>query len=348
MVATESERLPYQPALDGLRCAAITAVVLFHGGIPFTQGGYMGVDVFFVLSGYLITTLLLRERRSTGRIALGAFWARRARRLLPSLLVVCLGVTVMMLVDHHVDTRMETLTGVVTTLTYTSAWFEAFGWNLGYMVPTWSLSVEEWFYALFPLGFVLAVRRFSARWVYVAAGLAAAYYLVAADVLRWSGERIYDAPDTRAYQLLAGCALAVLLDRWKDALRSRTKQILAGMATTVLVLWVVLEPAWDGFYVRGGGLVVVACSSVVVWYLVTLPQGWLSRLLSDRRAVWIGRRSYTIYLINFPILATFAFAGTYLAFLLTVVLSLVYAGFSYRWIESPFLAKRSTLPTSSP
>ena len=140
----------------------------------------------------------------------------------------------------------------------------------------------------------------------------------------------------------------MLLDRWNDNVGFRTKNVLVAISAAILVLWVPIEQSWDGFYIRGGGLIVVACSSVIVWYLISLPQGWLSRLLSNSQAVWVGRRSYTIYLVNFPILATFAFAGRYVALALTVVLSLVYAAFSYRWIESPFLAKRSTLPTTGP
>src|SRR4051794_37061372 len=226
------------PALDGLRGVAVLGVVLYHAGVGALSGGFLGVDLFFVLSGFLITSLLVLEWRTRGRIALGAFWARRARRLLPALLLVLVAVA---LLDRWGGdgTPIATRGDIGATLGYVQNWHLLAGGN-GYFeqsaLPSplqhaWSLSIEEQFYLLWPLllGALLAgaaagrsagrrLRR--ALLVTIAAAAASA---VAMAVLHPAGadpSRVYYGTDTRACSLLLGSALAVALSLWADHLRA--------------------------------------------------------------------------------------------------------------------------------
>ncbi len=333
-------RLAYQPALDGLRSAAVVAVFFHHGLWGFARGGSIGVDVFFVLSGFLITTLLVRERAATGSIDLRGFWVRRARRLLPSLLAVSLAVVLCYLIDVDATLRWATVVGVATALAYISSWVAAFGWwELGWMEHAWSLSVEEWFYAGFPLTVVLVVRRIGYSAIHVMTALATVYYLVAANLLHWSADRVYFAPDTRAYQLLVGCSLAVLLERHADTISTRVRTVAATAAALVLVAWLPLFKVYSPVYLHGGGLVVALATAVVIWYLMTVSGGLLTRVLAWEPFVWIGRRSYTIYLVHYPLYGLIP-VGRRSASILVAPITIAYSAVSYRYLESRFLRTR--------
>ena len=215
-------RLAYLPALDGMRAAAVFAVMMFHGGISFMNGGFMGVDAFFVLSGFLITSLLVGEWRQTMTIKLASFWARRARRLLPALLLMLLFVAFFASVIVPEGTYGALRLDALSTLLYVSNWhFILVGSNYfnetasaSPLIHTWSLAVEEQFYLIWPL-VVLAVLHFTKSLkvllgVCVAAGVASAVEMAVlydpTDV-----NRVYLGTDTRAQCLFIGCALAVAL-----------------------------------------------------------------------------------------------------------------------------------------
>ncbi len=214
-----------QPALDGLRAVAVIAVLLFHGGVAGARGGFLGVDVFFVLSGYLITMLLLREQQATGRIALGAFWARRARRLLPALFFVLAAVAVYAAFLVEPQARLSLRLDGLATLGYVGNWRQL-GAEGGYFAQgatpsplrhTWSLSIEEQFYLVWPLVVVALLRgrrltRSRVRRVLVVAAVAALASAVLMSVLLGGDvSRVYYGTDTRAQSVLVGCALAALL-----------------------------------------------------------------------------------------------------------------------------------------
>src|SRR5215212_9243833 len=235
-------RLPYMPGLDGLRAIAVLAVFVyhFHNGGGWLPGGFLGVDIFFVISGYLITSLLLSEFRKTGRVDLVRFWLRRARRLLPAVGVL-IGV-VMILAVFFSFGRLSTLRGdALASMGYVTNWelifshqsyFEAFA-RPSLFRHLWSLAVEEQFYLLWPLAFAACMTRFGRRRVVIGviAGAVASSLLMAILFDPADPNRVFYGTDTRATPLLIGVALAFF---WHpEKLRQKTG-ILAPLALNVM------------------------------------------------------------------------------------------------------------------
>jgi peptidoglycan/LPS O-acetylase OafA/YrhL len=217
---THAARLPYRPALDGLRALAVIAVLLYHADISWAPGGFLGVEVFFVLSGYLITALLLAEWRDRGQIDLAAFWLRRARRLLPALFILLAGVlafAVLFLPDEVAALRGDTLATAAYVLNWRlvfeqKSYFETVG-RPSLLQHLWSLAVEEQFYLLWPLLFVAGMRglRRGGMLLATCAGAMAATLLMA-QLYQPDGDpsRVYYGTDTRTAGFLAGAALALV------------------------------------------------------------------------------------------------------------------------------------------
>ena len=208
--------------LDGLRAVAVLAVVLYHLNVGWASGGLLGVGVFFVLSGYLITDLLLAEREREGAIALGRFWLRRARRLLPALWVMLVVVTLWIVFLD--PSQLGGIRGaLLAALLYFSNWWYAFqhvSYFASFGAPSplghlWSLAVEEQFYLVWPLLLILALRFVHRRWLLVglviAGALASAWAMAALFQPGSDPTRVYEGTDTRAFQLLIGASLAIVL-----------------------------------------------------------------------------------------------------------------------------------------
>jgi|KBSMisStandDraft_5_1062788.scaffolds.fasta_scaffold157021_2 peptidoglycan/LPS O-acetylase OafA/YrhL len=347
-VATEPNRLRYQPALDGVRAIAILAVLASHMFITLDSGGE-GVDVFFVLSGFLITTLLLQEHDSTGHISLRAFWWRRAARLLPALFVMAPIVAVAFAIVRPEEWRTSDL-GVVSALLYTSSWVRASGASeLGWMGHTWSLSVEEWFYAAWPLCMIVLLRRGSrvAGWIVAAACLAVTYRLVS-EHSGVSYEYLYNAPDQRAGQLLIGCAAGAGLFALGAQGGRYARAFVAGGVIGAVVVGATLsgltaEHARYGFdYTSGQSTVIALGAAAMILSIVAVPGWLLARTLAWRPLVWIGRRSYGLYLWHLPIfglvlLGHRAVSGTRLDAERVLALGLAFAAaaISFRYVERP-------------
>ena len=350
----------YQPALDGIRALAVAAVVLFHAGVAGLDGGFLGVDTFFVLSGFLITSLLLTEHRRTGRLDLGRFWIRRARRLLPALLAMLLTTVVAGHILLDPDALGLLRTDAYATLAYIANWrmiFRGTGYVAATAAPsplqhTWSLGIEEQFYLFWPLlvAGVLAwpaARRSRATLIAVCVAGAGASQLACSRLFQPDGvSRAYYGTDTRAQALLIGAATAALLMSADPAApqrrgpRARAALGMLAGAAALATLWLWHTATDQAAWLYHGGLTGAALATAVIICHATLhPRSVLARILSVPPLVWVGRISYGIYLWHWPLFTYLTADATGLTRwrLLVVRLAgtLAIAIVSYHLIEQP-------------
>jgi peptidoglycan/LPS O-acetylase OafA/YrhL len=316
------QRLGHVPALDGLRGVAILLVVTYHySGWP--RGGHRGVDLFFVLSGFLITTLLLEERSDVGGVSLRGFYARRARRLFPALAVV-LAAYLTISAARGVD-AFGTIAryGLYVGNVYQAFWVDAGHAPLNGLTHLWSLAEEEQFYLLWPLTLLLVARsRRPLAWLAAVTGALILYRLTLLGVGA-SGRHLYFSPDMRADGLLIGCWLAFYRLRRGRLTPSRRLLVAAVAAAVICVL---LLP----------GALVVFELAVAVLLAAAVTHTRLAEALAARPLVWLGGISYSLYLWHPVVLWTFHRQERLLALALSVALA--YA--STRWIERPLRRKR--------
>jgi peptidoglycan/LPS O-acetylase OafA/YrhL len=308
----------YRPALDGVRAVAVIAVIAYHVS-SLLPAGFLGVDIFFVLSGYLITALLLQERLARGRVRLAEFWARRARRLLPAVLLLLAVTAVVTAYDAPVATFDARRSDMISTLLYVANWhfiatdqsyFATFT-GVSPLRHMWSLAIEEQFYVAWPLlvGAVMAapsVRRDTAKlafWVLAAALASAVCMAVLYDAANPS--RSYFGTDVRAHSLLVGCALALmisarpqLLNGEAAALARRVWPLVIGMLAIALVTF----SDQGGFYYHGGSLLFALAVAALLWVIEAAPRSAPAAMLSTAPFRWVGMTSYGLYLWHWPIL----------------------------------------------
>lgn len=310
--------LPYVPGIDGLRAVAVLAVLAFHLEISGFDGGFLGVSLFFTLSGFLITQLLIGEHAGTGRIALGRFWGRRFRRLMPAALAALALVALVSLTTDIFDGRR--LRGdLLAGIGYVANWRFASGsqsyTDLFTTTPSpiqhfWSLAIEEQFYAFFPMvmvaGFWMAGRRRERRRRPLIGPLGVVVILLAASVvsvlLTDAKDLVYYGTHTRAAELLVGALLAFVLPIGREVSRA-TARFLAGLSLIGLatfIFMVVAVSTADGWLYDGG----LAGFSLVSASLVSgsLVPGPLHRVLSWNPLVRIGRISYGVYVFHWPVI----------------------------------------------
>jgi peptidoglycan/LPS O-acetylase OafA/YrhL len=336
--------LTYRPALDGTRFLAVYLVLSFHAGLATAGGGFIGVDLFFVLSGFLVSSIILAEITEQGRLRLGRFYARRVRRLLPAAVVVILATSAVFLLMESKPQRLPLVRDAQSALLYVANFrflFQSddyFGADIDKspFLHFWSLAVEEQFYLVFPLLLMgLAVLSRRRRWV-LPAGLGALLAASLGAQLFWSRADVnhaYYGSDARLYQLVAGGLLAV-------ALRSRTpstrlgRVLAAGGLALLLVLasgLVGLTPAW-----RGIGATVAALA--LISGVMSDERGLVARVLATRVPTYLGRISYGTYLWHWPVilalLLVFRMHPIVIA-ALAAVTSTGIAALSYELLEMP-------------
>jgi peptidoglycan/LPS O-acetylase OafA/YrhL len=303
----EPFKLGQRPCLDGVRGLAILLVVLYHFSMDSFGGGFIGVDLFFVLSGFLITTLLLEEWQETGFISLKAFYARRALRLLPVLIVVLLAVVAASAMTEAAQAASAMSTAALMTLFYSANWFLAYkAYPRGELSPTWSLSVEEQFYIVWPVLLFLLLRLGASRRAIATVVAVALLASAAARGILWtttrSFERVMFGADTHADGLLAG-VLAALLLSWRGVPRSAgALRALNGAALVLLgCIGIFVHYGWvgDAYMFLGGYLALNLGAVVLVVCLLASPSAGLRRLFEFAPLVWIGRVSYGVYLWHF-------------------------------------------------
>jgi peptidoglycan/LPS O-acetylase OafA/YrhL len=317
------ERLGYVKGLDGVRAFAVGAVMAFHAGVTHVTGGFLGVDVFFCLSGFLITSLLLGEVRHTGTIRLGAFWARRARRLLPALfLVLCfVGLYAWLAAPAgaYPGLRLDSL----ATLLYVANWhfiLEGQSYFQAALAPsplthTWSLAIEEQFYLVWPLVVLglVKLRRSPALVLAVAVGGALASTVWMAWLHRGGGDptRLYYGTDTHAMTMLTGAALAAalaLVARGRDTMSIRARgaagvvvQVLGLAGAAVLAAMALKVTGTTPWLYKGGFLLAGVATAGVLLSVVAAPRGPLGVALGVGPIRFVGRISYGLYLWHFPL-----------------------------------------------
>ncbi|HEY0318718.1 MAG TPA: acyltransferase family protein [Solirubrobacterales bacterium] len=355
----EDSRFPYLPGIDALRALAVLAVFFYHSGVGWMPGGFLGVDLFFVISGYLITSLLLREFRSGGAVHLGRFWLRRAKRLLPAVgVMIALTMVVAAIVEPD---RIDALRGdALASLAYFANWhfifsdqsyFEQFQ-RPSLFTHLWSLSVEEQFYLFWPLVFAAGMKLFGRRRLLFGVLAGALGSVVLAWILFDPGSdasRIYYGTDTHAVGLLAGVALALV---WSPIeLRRRRSGPLVGPildAVGVLALaYVVLSFLRVHDYdlaLYHGGYLWLAIVVALLLAAMAHPAARLGTLVGSPPVLWLGLRSYSFYLWHWPVLALTRpgldvelSRGILIPLQLAFVLLL--ADLSYRFVELPFRGK---------
>lgn len=347
--------LGYLPGLDGLRGLAVAAVVCFHGGWSWMRGGFLGVSLFFTLSGFLITSLLVAETNADGRVSLKRFWVRRARRLLPAAWITLTGALLLgaFVVDGGVMRRLPA--DVLAALANVANWrflFAKASYAQLFSAPTpvlhfWSLAIEEQFYLVFPLLVALIVST-TKRWRGTLATVALAGMAISWTMpilLGWSGDRVYYGTDTRAGELLAGVLLALLVSRpaVRTALvrRSWPRVSMTALGALALagsaLLWVRLDRS-STFLARGGFATQAGLSALVI-LAAALPSGPVRRLTQLAPFRHLGRISYAVYLFHWPLFVWLTPSRTGLGhvgtFALVVVLAIVLAEVSLRVVEMP-------------
>jgi peptidoglycan/LPS O-acetylase OafA/YrhL len=322
----DADRHSRNSALDGLRALAVVAVFLFHSGVSRAPGGMFGVDAFFVLSGYLITGLLLAEHGALGRLRLGRFWGLRARRLLPAMLAM---VIVVVLLWRHTAPpgQLAGLRGdALATMGYVANWhFVLTGQS--YFAQTaaaspllhmWSLAVEEQFYLVWPLVVWLLLRRRAeaagirlVRVVAVGGALAATLSTAIQAQAGANVSRLYYGTDTRAAMLLTGAALATVLPLQASRVRgSRTMPVIGVASLAGLVALVMTVNGQAAWLYRGGYLLVSVLTAGVLAGAVAAPGGPFAAALSVWPLRALGRISYAVYLWHWPVVLYLTHART--------------------------------------
>lgn len=356
---SSSGSIRYVPGLDGLRAIFVLIVVAFHAELALFQGGYLGVSGFFTLSGFLVGMLALAETDATGTFALRPFWTRRIQRLLPSTLATLALVTLLFVPFVASTSQLDGLRAeLISSVLYLTNWqFIASGSSYGdlFSDPSpvlhfWSLGIEVQFYIILPplIAAAMLWRKGGIRAAWALVGGLAALSVLVTFVFNRSIDRVYFGTDTRLFELLTGVALALLVSNLK--FRQWLVQRNIRMLVTLVGLFVLGVQAYmwtavpqSSAWLYSGGLVLYGLGSFLVMLAAVTPRGVFGRVLSWQPLVALGKLSYGVYLIHWPILLfirqTWPLTSPIVRFVLTTIVSILGSWLLTRFIESPFRAR---------
>lgn len=352
-----SNRYPkrYMPGLDGLRAIAVIGIIIYHLNKQWLSGGFLGVDTFFVISGYLITSLLLKEYEETGIIKIKQFWIRRIKRLLPAVLILIFTVTMSTLIlkpSHIVQIKHDAFAAIF----YMSNWwyiatdvnyFEQFAFMP--LKHLWSLAIEEQFYLFFPFVLILLLLKFKnykkvtlILWV---VSLVSLILMITISFITTGNSRVYFGTDTRLQTLLLGVILAFAWPPFK--LNTQPPKVLQNVISAIgtcsllilIMLFFVVED--DSKWIYHGGFYIISALTLLIIASAVHPTNLFAKLLGNKVFLYIGQRSYSLYLWHFPIISfihSYYVAGQYPAYVyvMDIILTAIFAELSYRYIEVPF------------
>jgi peptidoglycan/LPS O-acetylase OafA/YrhL len=352
-LAAADRRLGYVRGLDGIRAVAVLAVMCFHAGVPRAIGGFIGVDVFFVLSGFLITSLLHDEWQRSGTIAIGAFYVRRALRLFPALFVLLAALQLYSLTFYFPEQVTRLRIESLATLFYVANWAYALEIvpQLGFLSHAWSLGIEEQFYLLWPLALRAMLARLDRRQI-----LGVLCAAIAASALWRAGlwaagspfPRVFFGFDTRLDVILSGCAAALALAWHAPSARVRLMLDRAAILGAAVLVVASTRISWLASYMYFGGFTAIALAAVsVISSIRESPDGVLARVLSWGPLVAIGRISYALYLWHWPVFLACRTEGLELGegalLALQFALTFALATASFFLVERPFLRLKARL-----
>ena len=351
----------YLPSIDSLRALAVLAVIIYHVDVNYLPGGFLGVDLFFVLSGYLISSLIIKEFRKTGTVNLYNFYIRRARRLLPAVyFMITVGLVVMVLFNEVLlrKSHLDAIFGYI----YSSNWwyifhkldyFDSFGAQSPFK-HLWSLAIEEQFYMIFPLLFLLVNRKKKSKdgtyklnknFLYVVLGLilvSLIAHILLFDINNIS--RIYFGTDTRAFSLLVGVVGAILypMERLHSKVTPQQNMIysILSLVSIAGLITVMIYTSEYNTWLYRGGFLLVAILGLIVIISSGKQHTLMSRLLSFKPIVFIGKISYSLYLWHFPVLVLTTPVSeignpNIIFVILRVILTFILATASYVFVETP-------------
>ncbi|AVQ32684.1 acyltransferase [Staphylococcus muscae] len=356
---SELERLKhpprYLPGLDGLRAISVMGIIIYHLNVQWLSGGFLGVDTFFVISGYLITSLLLFEYENYGRIDLISFWLKRFKRLIPAMLFVVL-FSVIYVVMFETEILKEIKGDAVAALIYISNWWYIFQ-DIDYfdqfkpmpLKHLWSLAVEEQFYIFYPLVLWAFLKIFkNKKWVLITffvISIFSALWMFYLSMPDANNSRTYFGTDTRLQTLLLGVIFAFIWPAFKlkanPAKTSRMFIDTLGMIALVALLTLFVTVNEQQFWLYQGGFYAISLLTLIIIASVVQPKGLVAKAMGNPFFLYIGKRSYSLYLWHFVII-TFVHknfvAGQYpyYVYIIDVVLTMIMAEISYRYIETPF------------
>ncbi|MCH8651102.1 acyltransferase family protein [Staphylococcus lugdunensis] len=350
-------KLRYMPGLDGLRAIAVLGIIIYHLNPQWLSGGFLGVDTFFVISGYLITSLLIIEYYRTGTIDLRAFWIRRIKRLIPAVYFMVSAVLVFILLFKP-DLIIEIKKDAIASFLYVSNWWYI-SQNVDYfnqfaiapLKHLWSLAIEEQFYVFYPIVVFFLFKRFKPQKITLILWIVSLLSLVTMAIIfgvTGDSSRVYFGTDTRLQTLLLGCILAFV---WNPFGLKKTKYKmsylginLSGIIAFILLVSFFFIISDQDKWIYQGGFYLISAMTLFIIASAVHPSSILAKLLSFKLFTYIGKRSYSLYLWHFPIIVlmnSYYVQGQIPAYvyIIEVILMFVMAEFSYQFIENPIRKK---------